>query len=798
MDGLVDSGAFINAMSWSDYNAIKMNSDNCVIKEYPQPPFKIECANAQLEQPIATADIQLNIGTYTFTDTFVILSMTSFPIIGLNFMRNHQAVIDTANGTITFPHVEMTLAMTDEKRNCNPKPLQIMAEGHQTLPPQQTTTVNAIIITTNTIDITGAVQPLPQFAETATIIVAPALATAHNKRINLRIANLTDFPHTIKNHTKLAELQILRPEDSKQIRPVDVATLTTLQDPDDTHMYVNELMKSPNDEKNDENLWFPTPENPGNEDEHTPIQKRILKEIRELIKKEQLDPTKDPESRKKFLDMFKWEGSQIEGNDKKQLEQTIVEYNDIFARHRLDIGINNIFKVKLTPKDERPIYTQSLPVPINLKEDLTVELALMHRYGIITTLPFSKYASPIFAQRKPNGKLRLLVDLRKINALISDDYINNNHPVSTLSHAAQHLDEKKLFCKLDCSQAYHCLQMADQRSIEMLAFNFASRTFAYKRLAQGLSRALSAFSSFMREYLDKVIKADQCAQYVDDIGIAANSVTQLIRNIRAVFECIRQAGLNYLSTNAILEWLKMNSSEEQSPRKESPPKIIKYKNSWQTYDFRNKKKQVQRYIGFVKYYRNYIPRLSEKLLGFYELLKADKQIKITEELLDHYKAINAALSQACGLALKQPITGRQYVLMTGASFRASGYALMIEEDNDKKINSKKKTFAPVAFGSKVFSPAQLKMSIYCKEFLAIYHAFLEYSHILWEATLPTLVMTDNRSVTRCFQTKAIPPTLWNACDYVLQFNFHIMPIDKICIPRWHLDRTVYSDKGTLK
>ena len=32
MDGLVDSGASINAMSWSDYNAIKMNSDNCIIK----------------------------------------------------------------------------------------------------------------------------------------------------------------------------------------------------------------------------------------------------------------------------------------------------------------------------------------------------------------------------------------------------------------------------------------------------------------------------------------------------------------------------------------------------------------------------------------------------------------------------------------------------------------------------------------------------------------------------------------------------------------------------------------------
>ena len=67
-------------------------------------------------------------------------------------------------------------------------------------------------------------------------IVAPALATAHNKRFNIRIANLTDFPHTIKNHTKLAELQILKPEDTKQIRPVDAAALKLLEDPDDTHM----------------------------------------------------------------------------------------------------------------------------------------------------------------------------------------------------------------------------------------------------------------------------------------------------------------------------------------------------------------------------------------------------------------------------------------------------------------------------------------------------------------------------------------------------------------------------------
>ena len=51
------------------------------------------------------------------------------------------------------------------------------------------------------------------------------------------------------------------------------------------------------------------------------------------------------------------------------------------------------------------------------------------------------------------------------------------------------------------------------------------------------------FSSFMREYLDPVVKADQCVQNVDDFGIGANDATDLTRNIRAVFQCIRNPGL---------------------------------------------------------------------------------------------------------------------------------------------------------------------------------------------------------------------------------------------------------------
>ena len=158
------------------------------------------------------------------------------------------------------------------------------------------------------------------------------------------------------------------------------------------------------------------------------------------------------------------------------------------------------------------------------------------------------------------------------------------------------------------------------------------------------------------------------------------------------------------------------------------------------------------------------------------MLETEVPINFTTEVNETSDSVNKALSDACQLALKQPIPGKQLVLMTDARFRSAGCALMIQNNPDQKIQSERKTYAPMAFGSKHFSPAQLKMSIYSVEFLAVYMAFLECAHILWEATKPKIVLTDNKSVTRFLQTKANPPALWNACDFVLQFNFKIAHI----------------------
>ena len=141
--------------------------------------------------------------------------------------------------------------------------------------------------------------------------------------------------------------------------------------------------------------------------------------------------------------------------------------------------------------------------------------------------------------------------------------------------------------------------------------------------------------------------------------------------------------------------------------------------------------------------------------------------------MKEFREINEALDRCCQLALRQPLPGKQLVLMIDASFQAAGYAILIEDDPHQKYTSTRKTYAPITYGSKTYSPSQIKTSIYAKEFSAIYMAFKEFGHIFWGATKPVIIMTDSKSVTRFFQTKMIPPPLWNACDFVLQFNLTI-------------------------
>ena len=74
-----------------------------------------------------------------------------------------------------------------------------------------------------------------------------------------------------------------------------------------------------------------------------------------MQRREKLNPKDDIESRMEFLKRFDWTNTLLTETEKQAVEDILVEYHDIFARHRKDIGTNTEFKVKLTPKDNKAV-----------------------------------------------------------------------------------------------------------------------------------------------------------------------------------------------------------------------------------------------------------------------------------------------------------------------------------------------------------------------------------------------------------------------------------------------------------
>ena len=143
-----------------------------------------------------------------------------------------------------------------------------------------------------------------------------------------------------------------------------------------------------------------------------------------------------------------------------QLEEFLIEYHDVFAEHRFDVGYNTVLKLKIIPEHPFLVYVQGPPTPFHLRDEILLELAILHYFIIITTLSQPKYSSPLFFHRKSSGKLPTFIDLRRVNHLLCQDFLNSIVPISNKTDATITVWEK-LFFKLDCSEAYHCVHMAD-------------------------------------------------------------------------------------------------------------------------------------------------------------------------------------------------------------------------------------------------------------------------------------------------------------------------------------------------
>ena len=112
----------------------------------------------------------------------------------------------------------------------------------------------------------------------------------------------------------------------------------------------------------------------------------------------------------------------------------------------------------------------------------------------------------------------------------------------------------------------------------------------------------------------------------------------------------------------------------------------------------------------------------------YKLLKKEVQFLLQDEYLESFDNIKKDLLKATETTVGLAKPGQQYVILCDASYYTSGFVLMIEDYLEQKDRKKKQTYAPVSYGLKSFNASQLKMSTYCKEFLALYFALEYFSH----------------------------------------------------------------------
>ena len=250
VDALVDSGAFVSAIAQDDLETIKQKAPNNILKIDNPPNFQIQVANGQLEKPLSTATLKLEIGDNSLAEHFVVMKKLTGPIIGLNFMRNNSVVIDTTHVLIHFPHLTMQVKTTSSETTT--KPQSVITNEALTIPPTTTKTITALIDHPSKWKTTGTVTPLEKFTETASLLISHSMSTIIDKRIAVRVTNTKKSPYHIKKHTQIAEFSLVSPDQSKHIKPVDMATLSMIPqgDPDLT-AYLNELLRPSKPEQQD-------------------------------------------------------------------------------------------------------------------------------------------------------------------------------------------------------------------------------------------------------------------------------------------------------------------------------------------------------------------------------------------------------------------------------------------------------------------------------------------------------------------------------------------------------------------
>jgi hypothetical protein len=339
----------------------------------------------------------------------------------------------------------------------------------------------------------------------------------------------------------------------------------------------------------------------------------------------------------------------------------------------------------------------------------------------------SPYASPILLREKPDGSWRFCVDYRHINSLTPHD----SFPIPRVQDLLRCLATAKYISTMDAEKGYWQIEM-DRRSKKYTAFCTDRGLFEYNCMPFGLKNAPATYQRMMNELLGEL--GEFCLVYQDDVLVFSKTFAEHKKNLKAVPEKFREAGLTLTakkcqfgkSSVKFLGHVVSSNGIGMNPEKVDAIKACQVPTT---------RRQLRAFLGMIGCYSNFVERYADQAKPLYELTKPSKKFNWTPEASKAFQGLKDAIIH--DLVLAHPIFGKPFILRTDASNYGVGAVLsQIDESGAERV---------VSFASKVLDKAQINYTTSEKECYAIVYSLEKFREYLEGHEF--VLQTDNKALT---------------------------------------------------
>ena len=456
----------------------------------------------------------------------------------------------------------------------------------------------------------------------------------------------------------------------------------------------------------------------------------------------------------------------------RKLKDLLLEYDDVFSKGDDDIGFCNKVEHRIPTTDDVPVKIPYRRIPPNQWAEVREYLKNALQNGIIRE-SCSPYAAPVVIVPKKNGKLRICVDYRGLNAKCRKDA----YPLPRIEEALDALNGAKYFCSLDLAHGYYQLPVAES-DIEKTAFRVGTGgLYEYLRMPFGLSGSPGTFMRLM----DKIF-GDQNFQtiltYLDDILIFGRTFEETLQRLEMVLSRLRENNLKVKPEKCQLFKEKLRylghliSSEGMSPDDEKVRAVT-------TWPKPRTDTELRGFLGLSSYYRRFIPNFAKISDPLHALLKGKGRAKKGKHRKKHNLLGIGAWDESCDRAFNElkskltsaPVLGhpdfsKPYILEIDASFNGLGAVLSQDQESGRVV---------LCYASRALRENERNMKNYSSmklELLALKWAITEKFRDLLIGS-EFIVYTDNNPLSYLNSTAKLGATETRWVAELAQFNFNI-------------------------